>query len=219
MAAQADSGISVETDTTSSVYQELHRRLIAREVPADRPLLETALSSELGVARSSAREALLLLHHDGLLERVSRGFRVRRRSAEEILEIIEIRTLLESEIAARAAMHHRPLDLARLTHLQEVAESRPYEPALDWQWHEAIRDAAHSPNLAELVQSLVFRLAAAESPNYSPVADPAANTADHRRITDAVVARDADAARKAMIAHLERVRDLRLAAFAQLPRQ
>lgn len=82
-------------DLREQVYDTLRERIASGELPADSKFYEIALAKELGVSRTPVREALALLARDGLLVQMARGFRFPRFTPREIMEIIEIRLLLE----------------------------------------------------------------------------------------------------------------------------
>jgi DNA-binding GntR family transcriptional regulator len=68
-------------------------------------LKEERLAAELGISRTPIREALLLLQAEGLVEAVpNRGAFVRSFDVVELLEMYELRALLEGHAARRAAV-------------------------------------------------------------------------------------------------------------------
>ena len=78
--------------------------------------LETELAERLGMSRTPVREAALMLQAQGLVEvRPRRGIRVLPVSAQDMADIYDILTELESLAAARAAeaAYSKP-DLATL---------------------------------------------------------------------------------------------------------
>src|SRR6478736_2572916 len=85
------------------VYDQLRALVLSDEFGPDTMLVETALATRLGVSRTPIREALRRLEQDGLIERTSRGTRVGERSPEQILEIYELRILLEGQAASAGA--------------------------------------------------------------------------------------------------------------------
>lgn len=98
---------SVSTSTGQSQSSQIHDALIGRiqrgEVTPQTRLVDTAVAAEFGVSRMPARDALLRLAHEGYLEPTTRGFVLPRLDHEEILEIFDLRRLLEPRAAAMAA--------------------------------------------------------------------------------------------------------------------
>ena len=82
--------------------------------PSER-LVETDLTRVLGVGRSAVRTALARLEHEGLVEHERhRGARVRLVGAEEAVEILEARAVLEGLAARHAAVRATPADAENL---------------------------------------------------------------------------------------------------------
>jgi DNA-binding GntR family transcriptional regulator len=96
-----------------------------RLVPGQR-LVEADLVETLRIGRGSVREALRCLEAQGLVESTAhRGSRIRPIDREELREIYEARSLIESEAARRAARYidegnHRERIEAALAGLREV---------------------------------------------------------------------------------------------------
>ena len=119
---------------TDRVLEQLRQRIADGVWPLDERLpVETALARELGVGRSTVREAIRVLVHAGLLEsRQGDGTYVRSRHEidaalrrrvlrADVLNAYEVRRGLEVEAARLAAQHRSAADLARL---QELADLR-----------------------------------------------------------------------------------------------
>src|SRR5947209_9448831 len=82
--------------------------------PSER-LIEADVARELGVGRSAVRTALARLEHEGLVEHERhRGARVRLVGAQEAVEILETRAVLEGLAARHAALRARDEDVDRL---------------------------------------------------------------------------------------------------------
>ena len=96
------------------VYERMRDDIVTGLLAPGAALVETALAGQYGTSRTPVREALRRLEQDGLIERGDRGMRVRSRSPEEILEIYEVRIVLETAAARSAAVRRTPLDLVRL---------------------------------------------------------------------------------------------------------
>src|ERR1700749_528111 len=82
--------------------------------PSER-LIEADVARELGVGRSAVRTALARLQPEGLVEHGRpRGARVRLVSAQEAVEILETRAVLEGVAARHAALNAGPRDIEDL---------------------------------------------------------------------------------------------------------
>jgi DNA-binding GntR family transcriptional regulator len=90
-------------DSTEVQYTRLRKEILEGAFAPGTILLKTALSARYGVSRTPVREALGRLAQDGLIERSTRGFRIRQRDPEQILEIYEARIALEARSAELAA--------------------------------------------------------------------------------------------------------------------
>lgn len=101
-----------------STSVQIHDVLVARiqkgEISLKDRLVDTAVAAEFGVSRMPARDALMRLAHEGYLEPTTRGFVLPRLDHTEILEIFDLRRLLEPRAAALAAQALAEDELAYL---------------------------------------------------------------------------------------------------------
>ncbi|MGH3328783.1 MAG: GntR family transcriptional regulator [Streptomycetales bacterium] len=179
------------------------------KVPGQR-LVEAELADDLGVTRTSVREALIELAADGLVERVpNRGARVRIISVEEAVEITECRMALEGLCAARAAERVTRAQTDRLSEIgaqmrDAVADGDPLRYSeLNQQLHRfLICEVAGQRVAAGLIDRLhgqivrhQFRLALRRG-------RPDESLSEHLAIIEAIVARNPPAAEQAARRHL-----------------
>ncbi|GLY33927.1 GntR family transcriptional regulator [Kineosporia sp. NBRC 101731] len=197
-----------------TIYATLRSRLTSGHYPEDASLIPQVLSEEFQVSRTPVREALGLLERDGLLVSTQRGFALRRRSDEEMLEIFEARAILESSAAYAAALRRSPIDLARLDDL--LARTRTEtEPAAIRScfnlWHEAVRQAAHNQTIGALLHTLDAQ-AKLSAPWKTPLAEGTfdASIAEHEQMTEAIRSQDGERARTLMLEHQAHDRDTRI---------
>ena len=186
----------------------------------DRLPAEPALAQQMGVGRSTVREAVRVLSHAGVLE-VRQGagtfvrattspsdFAVRLQRAEAV-EVYEVRRALEVEAAGLAALRRTPGDLAvidkalaRRTAARKKNDERGFLTA-DLAFHKAVVDAAHNPLLSALYASSIAAIARAID---DVVADPSMTTdsrALHEKLAQAVRRKDQRAAITAVRRHLD----------------
>lgn len=201
-----------------SQYLVLRDEIVGGALPPGTTLLETALATRLGVGRAPVREAILRLECDGLVVRGQRGPQVRTLTAPEVVEIYQARIALEAEAAASAAAHRSALDLARLRHVHEEAGAAT-DPdqmrALHGRWHAVLRQACHNPTITGILERLALQLALYDSVDMSRNPNLESTDDEHAEVLDAIAEGDQDRARTVLRAHLERTRDVRIAALVR----
>jgi DNA-binding GntR family transcriptional regulator len=204
-------------DATDMQYARLRQEILDGVFAPGTTLLETALSAKYGVSRTPVREALGRLAQDGLIERSTRGFAIKRRSPEEILEIYEARIALETRSAELAAERRTDFDLARMAHVLEERRGAA-DPArfgdLNNSWHDAMRLSAHNAIISDLLGRLDSLLLIYRPRTFMPRPDDE-SVEEHALILGAISGGDREAARAAMEGHLRRMRDVRIQALLQ----
>jgi DNA-binding FadR family transcriptional regulator len=185
---------------------------------------ETTLAIQLGVGRSTLREAIRELAGRGVLEsRQGAGVFVTATDPAEdwdvvlrratIASVIEARIAIEAEAAALAAVRRTPADLrtirrtltARGVDGLTVAE----HVDADMAFHRAVIAAAHNDVLTQLFDAFLprLRLAMIDMLKIRPVASRSDDHAAHRELADAIAARDSVAAAAASRTHLNALKE------------
>jgi DNA-binding GntR family transcriptional regulator len=191
------------------VHDQLLAMLEGRRLQADATIAERRLAAELGVSRTPLREALRRLEGEGWLVRRSDGtLAVRRLDIEEMLDVLDVRRLIEPEATAAAAGRVPAPVVAELRARVAwlLATGDPLHPErgpLDQLLHRAIGDACGNPTLHAVIADLRRRtlLFAQRVPErLEPVC------AEHLAILDALESGSPDAARQAMTTHIDNTR-------------
>ncbi len=186
--------------------------------PGERLPSERDLTEALGVSRAAIREGLrglevlglvTIRHGSGVYVQDGGGGTSRRglgsspTHASESRDLIEIRLMVEPEIAALAAKRATAHDLRRLQRDVEelrVEIGRIRRPPTDLGFHVNLCQATHNPTLLTILKWVIqFYARSGQLPE-------ARDVKDHGEVFGAVRRRDAAAARRAMRAHLEWVR-------------
>jgi DNA-binding GntR family transcriptional regulator len=108
---------------TDWVYEELKSAIVDLRLAPGEPLREATLADRLGVSKTPIREALTRLEQEGLVETTSfKGAVVTRYSRQDLVEIYELRELLENAAVRAAAQSMTEQDLARL---ERIASESP----------------------------------------------------------------------------------------------
>lgn len=180
---------------------------------------ETTLAAQLGVGRSTLREAIRELAGRGVLEsRQGAGVFVTALDVAEdwdtvlrradIEAVIEARIAIEAEAAALAAQRRTPADLRNilraLTARAEAGDSVEALVDADTAFHRTIIAAAHNDILLEMFNAFVPRLrrAMVDMLRIRPIADPGADHHAHEDLYVAIRARKPEIAATASRVHL-----------------
>lgn len=207
--------LDVSGGKAAGFYELLRADVISGALQPGQRLSEASLSREYGVSRSPVREALASLERDGLVERIGMVARVRERTAEEMLDIYQVRIYLEGAIAHDAAHRRNDIDLRRLkAALESGADIDTTDPkallSANRVFHDALAAACHNATLADLQRRLNAQIATlpAKTLGY-PGRWPEAHK-EHAEIIKAVESRNAETARTIAENHMARARDIRL---------
>lgn len=221
------------------VVERIRQQILAGELKSgDQLPNERSLGERYGVSRTVIREAMKTLIQNGLVEvrrgqgtfvvdgtadalkeslRLMMGFAAEGSRAGEM---VEVRELLEPEIAARAARRRTESDLAVLRGAVEEMDATLDDAIAfieaDNRFHVALAVATQNHFIPRLLDSVVDLLQEMRAHIFQVVGGPTRGQQHHRIILAAVEAGDAERARSAMLAHLEQVREDGLHALRQM---
>jgi len=174
-------------------------------VPGDR-LRETDVAARLDLSRTPVREALRRLEADGIVEHRPRlGAIIRRLSHGELVELYEMRSVLERTAAGMAAKHASAAEIAALRDLNTaISASAPSRAAaLNQDFHRGIYLATRNRFLLDAARALNNALMLMGPTTLDDPARIAVVSKQHAAILDAIAAGDAQAAGDAAEAHLQ----------------
>ena len=146
---------------TSAVTESLRKRILSGEFADGQQLRQEALSNEYGVSRVPVREALRQLEAEGLVQIIDhKGALVSKLSLSDVLELLEVRALLEGEVlrASIPRQQAEDLELAALT-LNEFEQALLANDVRHWgelnaRFHLALYRSARRPNTLALIEQL-----------------------------------------------------------------
>lgn len=196
-------------------------------LPGQRLPPERALAAELGVSRSSLREALGELEAKGLLDRrPGRGTTIAVDASEsltlgaasctasalvEFRRVMDLRTAVEPEVARRAAERAEQWTVDALRALLEAAEktsSATEYLELDIAFHSAVAAAADNPLLTQLMEVVCELSGSSRRLGLQGASRRELSLGAHKHIFAAIESRNGETARLLMLEHLETVREL-----------
>ena len=181
------------------------------------------LALRYGVSHMPVREALRVLHGEGLVViEPNRGARVRPLDRGFIEDIFDVRCAIETMLARRAAERRTPAHVAQLRCAAERLEAHveagdfPKVPLANREFHTAINDAAGNPGALPIVDSHWLLLSALlKRYGYGDERFPRV-IEEHQHLIYAIERQDAHSAALLMGAHIEKAKNnlLRRAAEA-----
>jgi len=223
------------------VVDALRKRIGEGEFgPGEKLPTESQLTTHFGVSRTVVREAIAALAADGMVQprqgagvfvmaQASSAFSAiageRSNKISVALNVLEVRMGIEIESAGLAAHRHSTSQVAAIQEAWNefgrlLAEGNPTGKT-DFAFHRAIAAATNNPFYLEVLDALGSRTIPCD------VASPWGTESvltyeyqvglheEHKRILNAISARDADGAREAMRDHLSRSQDRYRARLAE----
>ena len=212
-----------ERKTTQSVTEMLARRVVEGEWDEGQPLpSEPELAQELGVARTSVREALMQIKAKGLLvSRTKAGTRVLPRLQWNMLDedvlrwvwsgedklaaaqhLMQLRRIIEpaaAEIAATIAQDTSIAAIERAYHNMDAAGlDRVAYAGPDLEFHRAILVATGNPFLVAFGNGIEAALRMSFELSSRQTGAPRNSLPLHRSVLDAIWARKPEEAKEAM---------------------
>ena len=194
------------------VAEALRTHILEGKLPPGERLVELQLTEMFGASRAAVRAAISELVKEGLVDHEpNRGATVRRVAIDEAVQISEVRVLLESLIASRAAVKATSREREELSSIaasmrEAVAADELVEySGLNSLLHQRLREISRHDVAGDLVALLCNR---AVHHNYRLALIPGRSQESlpqHEAIVKAVVAGDPTAAEQAMREHLESV--------------
>lgn len=216
-----------ETLPGRTAYERLLEEIAAGQLPPGTRLREVELAGRLGISRTPVRDAIRQLEADGLVVHTPRvGATIRSLDYAEVMELYEMRAVLEGTAARLAARAASDVEIAELEALNEELGAAEGDArrvfALNKQFHRTLLDAARNRYLARSVNSLEKTLLILGPSTLSESDRVREAVAEHAVVLEALRAHDGPRAEMLMRQHIEaahraRLRQLRAVAPEPAP--
>ncbi len=215
----------IEKKTISSEIVEQILSLIRSNTlkPGNRIPSERELSEIFSVGRGSVREAMKILESTGLIKSSNKGKFVRQTTANDlgvfllemnqttIGEVLEVRRMIEIQLAGMAAERATPEDIEKMSGALEGANDINSMSAGDLAFHRALVDATHNSVASTMYNSVtgsIFKLfkhypTLLNRSNSNLRATINLVLQEHKNILEAIKSGDPSAAQEAMKIHLD----------------
>ncbi|BBD08839.1 FadR/GntR family transcriptional regulator [Desulfovibrio ferrophilus] len=221
-------GMTGETAFAKAVERIRHLVRSGEILPGGRLPPERQLADEFGLSRSSVREAIRALAEQGILESrrgagtflaPASGATLLKRLAvaaqgqnARVSQVFEFRRMLEPQMVRKAVVNVTDEQLEQMrgaVRRQELdIETGGTGRRQDRQFHRLVAEATGNPLAVEAVRSLASLFDVPRAKQFdSPVRDRA-SLESHKRVLNAIEARDQDLAAKEMARHLSELEQL-----------
>ncbi len=194
--------------------RELRELIFSGELAAGSDHLESELAERLGVSRTPVREAALLLESQGLLRlRPRKGVRILPVSPDDMREIYDILTELESLAAQEAAERgYTKADLADLAAaIADMDAALKVDDRESWaeaddRFHVELVRLGGNRRVGAIVGMMIDQVRRARLTTLFMRPKPTQSNKDHRSVYEAIARGDGEAARARHRAHRQQAK-------------
>jgi GntR family transcriptional regulator, transcriptional repressor for pyruvate dehydrogenase complex len=211
------------------IVEQIQRRILAGELKVgDHLPPERDLAEQFQVSRTAVREAVKTLSEKGLVAvrpgrgtfvtngtsqavRSSLGMMMKIGQPDGTQDVVEVREIFEPEIAALAAQRASAENIAAMLRAVETMDQALNDAETfieaDLDFHLALAEASNNVIILALLDSFVDLLREQRMRIFFVDGGPQRGQMHHKRILDAVVHHNPEAAREEMRKHLLQVRE------------
>ncbi|MBB3594891.1 DNA-binding GntR family transcriptional regulator [Rhizobium sp. BK529] len=200
-----------ELSLSEFAYAQVLDLILSGRLQAGAVLQERKLADMLSISRTPVREALGRLETESLaMRRQGRMLVVADVSIETYMNLLDMRRILEVEVAARATSQLAADDAERVRGaIRWLLQLPKITPADHWSVddlvHGTIAEAAGNPMVAAAIRDLRRRTHIFNTARMPHRLQPGGS--EHMALIDAVAGGDAELSRRLMGKHLDNVRD------------
>lgn len=194
---------------SNSLFADIREHIMNGKYSNGEKLTENKICSEFGVSRTPVREAFKQLELEGLIENIpNRGAFVIGLSEQDIHDIYELRKAIEIKAIKWAIERMAEEELKDLQESYDLMEfytlKKDTEKVEDMNsnFHEIIYQSTHSRFLEHVLKSYQFYIMKTRRAALQVEDRLEEVLQEHKRILDAIYAKDIEEGKKAVIEHL-----------------
>jgi DNA-binding GntR family transcriptional regulator len=198
----------------AQVYKQIKETILTLQFMPGQYLNESVLCTMFNAGRTPVRQALQRLELEGLVEiRPRKGVIVQPESLAELLKILESRTIVEAELARKAAERATPKDIEELRALarDDYGAGKPDDMDMfitgDGSFHSKFAGMADNSLLSDFARMLHERSIRYWYLHLWQTMDTETTIRQHSAIAEMIALRDGDGAAKAVRDHIENLRE------------
>ena len=191
------------------VFDHLENDILSGKYQRGEILTESKLSAELGVSRTPIREALRRLEQEHIIEESGKGSVVIGINEKDLEDIFMIRKSLECQVAALAAKNRTEEQLKQLREALEFQEFylNKKDPdqikMMDSRFHETLYKLSGSTAFYDTLVPLHKKIQKYRRASVTNSSRAEASVAEHRKIYEAIEAKNTALAAKYASEHVE----------------
>ena len=191
------------------VFDHLENDILSGKYQRGEILTESKLSAELGVSRTPIREALRRLEQEHIIEESGKGSVVIGINEKDLEDIFMIRKSLECQVAALAAKNRTEEQLKQLREALEFQEFylNKKDPdqikLMDSRFHETLYKLSGSTAFYDTMVPLHKKIQKYRRASVTNSSRAEASVAEHRKIYEAIEAKNTALAAKYASEHVE----------------
>lgn len=191
------------------VFDHLENDILSGKYQRGEILTESKLSAELGVSRTPIREALRRLEQEHIIEESGKGSVVIGINEKDLEDIFMIRKSLECQVAALAAKNRTEEQLKQLREALEFQEFylNKKDPdqikLMDSRFHETLYKLSGSTAFYDTLVLLHKKIQKYRRASVTNSSRAEASVAEHRKIYEAIEAKNTALAAKYASEHVE----------------
>ncbi|HEY9213067.1 MAG TPA: GntR family transcriptional regulator [Ancylobacter sp.] len=197
------------------IAKHIREAIVTGAFDEGEPIRQDDVAKIFEVSKIPVREALKRLEAEGLVEfQKNRGAVVTSVSEPELVEIFEVRAMLESSALKLSVPH---MTAATFRRAEEYCDAFAQEKdaahwsALNWQFHSCLYEDAHRPFLMSLIRSVNDRIERYLRIQLTLSGGTGADDKEHRQILAACRAGNAEKAAMLLHRHISEASDSLLA--------
>lgn len=191
------------------VFDHLENDILSGKYQRGEILTESKLSAELGVSRTPIREALRRLEQEHIIEESGKGSVVIGINEKDLEDIFMIRKSLECQVAALAAKNRTEEQLKQLREALEFQEfylnkkDHDQIKLMDSRFHETLYKLSGSTAFYDTLVPLHKKIQKYRRASVTNSSRAEASVAEHRKIYEAIEAKNTALAAKYASEHVE----------------
>ncbi len=192
------------------VFEHLRNSILNADLKPGERLMEVQLAEQLGVSRTPIREAIRKLELEGLVVMVARkGAYVADVSVKDILDVLEVRNVLEGLAAALCAERITDEELENLKLISDNFKKYLEEDdtegmvEMDMQFHDQIIQSTRNAKLIQISQGLQEQVHRFRITYFEEFGKDEGVLKEHKSILEAIVNKDTVSAQRVAQQHVD----------------